>query len=70
MTHDRAPPYRRKEVIGDCTIYLGDCLNILPTLTAVHAVITDPPYSSDARTSAEVVGRGGMSRDENGRLNH
>lgn len=36
--------YRRKEVIGDATLYLGDCLEILPTLEKVDAVITDPPY--------------------------
>jgi DNA modification methylase len=37
-------PYRRKEIIGDCTLYLGDCRDILPTLPKVDAVITDPPY--------------------------
>lgn len=37
-------PYKRKEVIGDATLYLGDCLEILPTLDKVDAVITDPPY--------------------------
>lgn len=31
-------------VIGDCTLYLGDCMEILPTLGTVDAVITDPPY--------------------------
>lgn len=36
----------RKEVIGNATLYLGDCLEVLPTLEAVDAVITDPPYSS------------------------
>jgi site-specific DNA-methyltransferase (adenine-specific) len=31
--------------IGDATLYLGDCMEILPTLpTRVDAVITDPPY--------------------------
>ena len=31
---------------GDVTLYLGDCLEVLPTLEAgsVDAVITDPPY--------------------------
>lgn len=33
----------RKEVIGNATLYLGDCLSILPELRA-DAVITDPPY--------------------------
>lgn len=34
----------RVERIGDATLYLGDCLEILPTLPKVDAVITDPPY--------------------------
>jgi site-specific DNA-methyltransferase (adenine-specific) len=36
----------RVEVIGNATLYLGDCRDILPTLPKVDAVITDPPYSS------------------------
>ena len=31
-------------IIGDATLYLGDCLQILPTLDKVDAVVTDPPY--------------------------
>ena len=31
-------------VIGDATLYLGDCRDILPTLDKVDAVVTDPPY--------------------------
>ena len=34
----------RVEVIGNATLYLGDCMDILPTLEKVDAVITDPPY--------------------------
>jgi site-specific DNA-methyltransferase (adenine-specific) len=30
--------------IGDATLYLGDCMDVLPTLERVDAVITDPPY--------------------------
>ena len=30
--------------IGDATLYHGDCLEILPTLPKVDAVVTDPPY--------------------------
>ena len=32
----------RIEKIGDCTLMLGDCLEILPSLERVVAVITDP----------------------------
>jgi site-specific DNA-methyltransferase (adenine-specific) len=37
----------RKEVIGDATLYLGDCLEVMTTFPEcfrVDAVITDPPY--------------------------
>jgi site-specific DNA-methyltransferase (adenine-specific) len=34
----------RKEVIGDCELYMGDCREILPTLGRVDAAVTDPPY--------------------------
>ncbi|MFT3987205.1 hypothetical protein [Aestuariivirga sp.] len=34
----------RTETIGDCTLYLGDCREVLPTLGKVGAVVTDPPY--------------------------
>lgn len=34
----------RTETIGDATLYLGDCREILPTLGKVDAVVTDPPY--------------------------
>ena len=53
-------PYKRKEQIGDATLYLGDCLEILPALSAknnaqkecrknaekmdIEALVTDPPY--------------------------
>jgi site-specific DNA-methyltransferase (adenine-specific) len=38
----------KKEIIGNATLYLGDCMDILPTLERVDAVITDPPYGIGA----------------------
>ena len=35
---------RRKEVIGNQTLILGDCLEVMPTLARFDAVVTDPPY--------------------------
>ena len=34
-------------IIGNATLYLGDCRDILPTLPKVDAVVTDPPYGID-----------------------
>jgi site-specific DNA-methyltransferase (adenine-specific) len=31
-------------IIGNATLYLGSCEDILPTLPKVDAVVTDPPY--------------------------
>ena len=39
----------RIETIGNATLYLGDCRDILPTLPKVDAVITDPPYGLGER---------------------
>lgn len=42
-------PWKRKELIGDCTLYLGDCMEVMPTLGPVEAVLTDPPYGLGKR---------------------
>jgi site-specific DNA-methyltransferase (adenine-specific) len=40
-------------VIGNARLYLGDCLEILPTLPKVDAVITDPPYGMSWNTDSK-----------------
>ncbi len=42
-----ADPWKRKEVIGDCVLYQGDCLEVMRALGKVDAVVTDPPYGID-----------------------
>lgn len=54
----------RVEVIGDATLYLGDCLEILPTLQQVDAVITDPPYGIN-ENSKKVASRGNLAAPKN-----
>jgi DNA modification methylase len=66
-------PVSSVEQIGRATLYLGDCRDILPTLSKVDAVVTDPPYflrglGDDWRegtaTAAQVVGlASGMAFD-------
>jgi len=34
----------RKEVIGNCTLYQGDCRDVMPTLGTFDCLLTDPPY--------------------------
>lgn len=45
MTGDAdAPPYRRMEVIGNCTLFLGNSRDILPVLEPADCLISDPDY--------------------------
>ena len=41
--------------IGDATLYCGDCLEILPTLGKVDAVVTSPPYYEQRDYSKQIT---------------
>lgn len=43
-------PWQRVEQIGDCTLYLGDCREIIPHLEGVQSIVTDPPYGIDYKS--------------------
>lgn len=49
----------RTETIGNCTLYLGDCREILPTLGKVDAVVTDPPYGVLSESGSAATRRSG-----------
>ena len=54
----RLPQVRRTmriERIGDAVLYLGDCLEILPTLGKVDAVVTDPPYGMKFQSNHRIT---------------
>jgi site-specific DNA-methyltransferase (adenine-specific) len=53
----------RIERIGNATLYLGDCREILPTLPKVDAVITDPPYDEEAHAPGRRVLTRGVARN-------
>lgn len=55
----------RVEQIGDATLYLGDCMEILPTLGRVDAVITDPPYGIGANKQTLGSGKKEFERGGN-----
>lgn len=50
----------RKEVIGNATLYQGDCLQVMGEgFPKVSAVITDPPFEAEAHTlQRRSLGRG------------
>ena len=54
----------RKEIIGACELYLGDCREILPTLGKVDALVCDPPYGiGEARSGNSSRGKLATSKD-------
>jgi site-specific DNA-methyltransferase (adenine-specific) len=53
----------RIERIGDATLYLGDALDVVPTLARVGSVITDPPYEQISQDRI-----GGIKRNDGGRV--
>ena len=61
----------RVETIGDCTLYLGKCEDILPTLGKFDAIVTDPPYEFKTsgggiyrrkRTNMEEISAAGLDK--------
>lgn len=56
-----ADPWVRKEVIGDCVLYQGDCLKVMPALGKVDAVVTDPPYGTADAWQGGFSGKHGWS---------
>ena len=50
-------PWKERREIGNAVLLLGDCLEILPTLPKVDAVITDPPYGVGFTGKTENDGR-------------
>ena len=50
-------PYIRKTIIGDCTLYLADCLELMEYLDEFDHAIFDPPYEQHMH-SAKASARG------------
>lgn len=49
MTND--DPWLDCVVVGDATLYLGDCAKIAPLLGPFDAVVSDPPYGQALKTN-------------------
>lgn len=48
-------------IIGNATLYLGDCLNIMPSLGKVDHTISDPPYEAVMQNKWGVLSRNAPS---------
>lgn len=46
-------------IIGNATLYLGDCRDILPTLDGRYCVLTDPPYGIGKDGQVKTTGGNG-----------
>lgn len=60
-------PIKKEVIIGECRLLLGDCMEIMPTLGKVDAVVTDPPYGIGINKSNRLSvsrGFGGQTWDE------
>lgn len=58
--------WKRKEIIGNCELYLGDSLEVMPLVGQVDAVVTDPPYGIDYGGLLRGKGDGSGGADKNG----
>lgn len=50
----------RVERIGEATLYLGDCREIVPTLPRPAALVSDPPYGQ--RLKGNILSKSGLTR--------
>ena len=57
----------REEIIGDCRLILGDCLEVMPTLGKFDAVVTDPPYGIGEAAGKAKTRTSGLTSAQRGR---
>lgn len=55
----------RKEIIGNHTLYLGDCLEVIELLkdTEIDGVVTDPPYGMSFQSGRRTVKHAKIAND-------
>jgi len=59
----------RKEIIGDCTLYQADCLEVMEILDIVDHVICDPPYESALHDMNKKLATGRQLRNKRNPFN-
>jgi len=52
--------FRREDLAEGVTLYLGDCLEILPTIGKVDHTFTDPPYEAVMQKKWGVLSKAGL----------
>lgn len=56
--------YKKKVEIGDATLYLADCMDVMPHLEGVDAVVTDPPFGMDFKSNHRKIEHKRIANDE------
>lgn len=55
--------YKRKEVIGDCTLYLADCRDVVRCID-VETIVSDPPYGMSFKSNHRKVSHKEIANDK------
>lgn len=55
----------RTEIIGDQTLILGDCREVMPTLGRFDACVTDPPYGMKFQSNHRELQHEKIANDDN-----
>jgi DNA modification methylase len=53
----------KEERIGDCRLILGDCLEVMPLIGRVDAVVTDPPYGMAFQSNHRIIKHSAIAND-------
>lgn len=55
---------------GRVTLYLGDCMEIMPLLTGINSVISDPPFSARTHAGHDAIEGDGYDSAKRGKLGY
>jgi len=58
---------RKEQLSDDVTVWLGDCLEVLPRLEGVDHVISDPPYEDETHAANERLSEARGMRNDGGK---
>lgn len=62
--------YKRKEIIGDAVLYLGDCRDIIPFIGAIDCIVSDPPYGMKFQSNYREISHRAIDNDDTEELLH
>ena len=57
-----------KEIIGNCTLYLGDCIDVIPEIGFIDSIVSDPPYGINFQSNHRNKKHLKIQNDDNSEL--